>query len=108
VQRKKAERMARRVAARPVVSSQAQEQAARPDVRAGLHRERLKVRARPSAVAARKVRARQAAVEVEATAAQRSAQAGRPVLRAVRALAVREAQQAWRVSVAQPQGAPDG
>jgi hypothetical protein len=77
-------------------------EAARLDVPAGFRREHLKARypARPSAAAARKVRAPRATEEAEAMAAQRLAQAERLVPPALQA-AVRGAQQALGVVAAQ-------
>jgi hypothetical protein len=102
-----AEGIVRPVAARPVVSYPAQTEVARPDVPAGLHREHLKAPARPSAAAARKVRALPATEEAEAMVAQRLAQAERLARPAAEAQAVREAQQAPGVVEAQPRAAPE-
>jgi hypothetical protein len=82
-------------------------EAARPGVLAGPHRE---YPARPSAAAARKVRAPQATEGAEAMVAQRLAQAARlvpPALQAAVAAAVREAQQVPRASAVQPTAAPE-
>jgi hypothetical protein len=110
VLRAEAERIVCPVAARPVVLCPARPEAARPDVPAGLHREHLKAPARPSAAAARKVRALQATEEAVAMVAQRLVQAERlapPALQAAEVAAVQEAQQVPRVSAAQPRAAPE-
>jgi hypothetical protein len=107
VPRTEAERIVCPVAARPVVPSPAQTEAARPDGPACFRH--LKG-ARPSAAAARKVQALQATEEAEARVAQRLAQAERPVppvLQAAVAAAVQEAQQVPGVVAAQPRAAPE-
>jgi hypothetical protein len=79
---------------------------ARPGVPAGPHRE---CPARPSAAAARKVRALQGTEEAGAVVAQHLAQAERlvpPALQAAVAAAVREAQQVLPASTAQPRAVP--
>jgi hypothetical protein len=99
------------VAARAVVSRPAQTEAARPDVPAGFRREHPKAQypARPSAAAARKVRALQATEEAAAMVAQRLAQAEQlvpPVLQAAAVAAVQQAQQVLPASAVQPTAAP--
>jgi hypothetical protein len=98
------------VAARPVVSRPVQAVAARPDVPAGSRRDHpAQYPARPSAAAARKVRALRATEEAGAMVAQRLAQAERlaPLGQwAAVAAAVREAQQAPQVSAVRPKAAP--
>ena len=83
-------------------------EAARPDVPAGFRRERAHHPARPSAAAARKVRALQATEE--AVVAQRLARGERlvpPALQAEEAAGVREAQQVPPASAAQPTAAAE-
>jgi hypothetical protein len=82
-------------------------ESARPDVPGDPH---LECPARPSAAAARKVRARRATGEAEAMVAQRLAQAERLAPRALQAAvaaAVREAQQVLGGAAAQPPAAPE-
>jgi hypothetical protein len=96
----------RLVARRSVQPHPVRLEAARLDVPAALHREHP---VRPSAAAARKVRALPAMGEAEAMAAQRLAQAERlepPALQAAEGAAA-VAQQVSGVSAAQPQAAPE-
>jgi hypothetical protein len=81
---------------------------ARPGVPAGFHRDHLaRHPARPSAAAARKVRARQATEEAAAVVvAQHQAQAERLVPRALQAAVVAVVREAQQVLAAQPTAVP--